>query len=136
MSEIEATTTEEKPAIPVEDAPVAKPEENLISIDKFFETKLKVGQILEAEKVEKSNKLVKLQVHVGEETPRQILAGIGRHYTPEELIGRKIIVVANLKPAKLMGHESQGMLLAASDDNGNLELLSVAPTIPAGTSVG
>lgn len=131
--------TESTSDAPIAETSVSKTpaaEETLISIDQFFESKLRVGQILEAERVEKSNKLVKLQVTLGEETPRQILAGIGKHYTPEELIGRKIVVVANLKPAKLMGHESQGMLLAASDTAGNLELLTVAPTIPAGSKVG
>ncbi len=110
--------------------------DNLISIDKFFETSLRVGQILEAEKVEKSNKLLQLQVDVGEgERKRQILAGISKHYEPDELIGRKVVVVANLKPAKLMGHLSEGMLLAASDEDGNLELLSPGTSLPPGSRV-
>ena len=82
---------------------------------------LRVGKIVSAERVEKSEKLVKLKVDIGTET-RQVVAGIGKSYTPEELMGKSIVIVANLKPAKLMGIESQGMLLAAS----NGDLLAVA----------
>ncbi|MBF0541575.1 MAG: methionine--tRNA ligase [Nitrospirae bacterium] len=89
---------------------------DLIDIKDFAKIKLKTGKVLSAERVEGSEKLVKLQVDTGEQ--RQIVAGIGKHYTPEELVGKTIIVVANLKPAKLMGQTSEGMLLAASDDNG------------------
>ena len=74
---------------------------------------LRTGKILEAEKVKKSKKLIQLKVDIGTET-RQILAGIAENYEPENLIGRTVIIVANLKPAKLMGIESQGMVLAAS----------------------
>lgn len=110
--------------------------DGLISIDQFVKVQLKVGQILEAEKVEKSEKLLKLKVDLGEERgPRQILSGIAKYYQPETLIGRKIVVVANLKPAKLMGQLSEGMLLAASDNDGNLELLSPGTVVPAGSVV-
>jgi methionyl-tRNA synthetase len=78
---------------------------------------LRVGKIASAERVVKSDKLVKLQVDLGTET-RQVVAGIGKSYTPEELIGKSVVIVANLKPAKLMGIESQGMLLAASSGDG------------------
>jgi methionyl-tRNA synthetase len=93
----------------------------LIKIDDFAKVVLKVGKIMQAERVEKSNKLIKLQVDTGEE--RQIVAGIGKAYTPEELVGKKIVVVANLEPAKLMGVESNGMLLAATDEEGRLSVL-------------
>jgi methionyl-tRNA synthetase len=86
---------------------------NLISIDQFTKLDLRVGEIKEAEKVEKSKKLIKLKVDIGTET-RQVVAGISTCYSAEELIGKKIILVANLKPAKLMGIESQGMILAAT----------------------
>jgi len=109
--------------------------DNLITIDDFAKVQLKVAEILEAEKVEKSNKLVKLQVTLGEDDKRQIVAGIGKAYTPEELVGRKIIVVANLQPAKLMGIESQGMLLAASDKDGKPYLLSVSDEAKPGFRV-
>lgn len=113
-----------------------KPEDGLISIDDFGKVKLRVGQILAAERIEKSEKLLKLQVDLGEERgPRQILAGIAKHYAPDTLIGRKIVVVANLKPAKLMGHPSEGMLLAASDNAGNLELLSPGGVVAPGSIV-
>ena len=93
-------------------------EDNLITIDKFFETSLKIGTILEAVEVPKSKKLLKLQVDLGENKPRQILAGIKEFYTADDLIGTQACVVSNLKPAKLMGMISEGMLLAAKDENG------------------
>ena len=87
-----------------------------ITIDEFMKIQLKTAKVLAAERVPKSEKLLKLQVSLGEGTePRQIVAGIGKTYTPEALIGKTIIIVANLKPAKLMGIESQGMVLAAGD---------------------
>lgn len=110
-------------------------ENNLISFDDFTKLDLRVGQIVEAERIVESEKLVKLKVDLGEAEPRQVIAGIAKHYAAEELVGRKIVVVANLKPAKLMGHLSQGMLLAASDGIGNLELVSVGGVIPAGSRV-
>ncbi len=108
--------------------------DNLITIDQFFETTLKIGTILEAQEVPKSKKLLKLQVDVGEETPRQIIAGIKEFYSAESLVGTQACVVANLKPAKLMGMESQGMLLAAKDENG-LHLLRPEAQKVAGTKV-
>ncbi|MDH4100647.1 MAG: methionine--tRNA ligase [Nitrospirota bacterium] len=96
-------------------APVQEMER--ISIDDFAKVELRTGKIIAAEKVEKSDKLVKLQVDIGTET-RQVVAGIAKAYGPDVLVGRNVVIVANLKPAKLMGIESQGMLLAASDENG------------------
>ncbi|WP_419766751.1 methionine--tRNA ligase [Arcobacter sp.] len=93
-------------------------ENNLITIDKFFETTLKIGTIVEAQEVPKSKKLLKLQVDLGEGRNRQILAGIKESYSAQELVGTQACVVANLKPAKLMGMISEGMLLAARDENG------------------
>jgi methionyl-tRNA synthetase len=93
--------------------PVASPTPQ-ISIEDFAKVELRVGKILAAERVPKSSKLLKLQVDLGTET-RQIVAGIGTKYEPDVLIGRLVAVVANLKPAKLMGVESQGMILAAGD---------------------
>jgi len=91
----------------------SKPE---IDYEDFAKLDLRVAKILDAEIVPKSNKLLKLRIDIGEE--RTIVAGIGKDYTPAELIGKKILVIANLKPAKLMGIESRGMLLAADTDNG------------------
>jgi methionyl-tRNA synthetase len=108
----------------------------MITFEEFGRTKLRVGQILAAERVAKSEKLLKLSVDLGVALgKRQIVAGIAKHYAPESLIGRKVAVVANLKPAKLMGLESQGMLLAGSDESGNLELVSVGDALPAGSEV-
>lgn len=112
-----------------------KTETDLLTIDKFFETKLVVGTIREAEQVPKSKKLVQIKVDLGEENLRQLVAGIAERYQAEDLIGRQIVVVANLKPAKLMGVESQGMLLAASVDGAPF-LLAPDQEVPPGTSVG
>ncbi|MCC7242745.1 MAG: methionine--tRNA ligase [Acidobacteria bacterium] len=121
----------EAPALRTPAAPVA-PEQ--ISIDEFMKVQLKVARVLEAARVPKSKKLVQLSVDVGEATPRTILAGIAESYEPEQLVGRTIVVVANLKPAKLMGIESNGMVLAASPEGGGALLIDAEPGAP-GTRV-
>ena len=96
----------------------------MINYDDFSKIELKVAKVLEAVRVEGSDKLLKLQVSVGDKNEagesinRQILAGVGKFYEPEALIGKEIIIVVNLEPRKLMGEESNGMLLAGSDENG------------------
>ena len=90
---------------------------NIITIDELDKVELKVGQILTVEKVPKAKKLYKLSVDVGEKNPRTIVSGLVPYYTEEELQGKQVVVVTNLKPAKLCGIESQGMLLAAGDDD-------------------
>ena len=105
----------------------------LIGIEDFGKVQLKVGKVLSAERVEKSEKLIKLKVDTGEE--RQIVAGIGKAYDPDYLVGKKIVVVANLKPAKLMGIESQGMLLAATDEEGTLSILGLDRDVRQGARV-
>lgn len=117
-----------------EDKPAAAPQPELLTIDRFFETKLVVGTVREAEPVPKSKKLVRLLVDLGEPELRQLVAGIGERYRAEELVGRQIVVVSNLKPAKLMGVESQGMLLAANVDGAPF-LLSPDAEVPPGTAV-
>ncbi len=107
----------------------------LIGIDEFFKTSLKVGTVVEAQEVPKSKKLLLLQVDLGEEKPRQIVAGIKEWYSPESLVGTQVCVVANLKPAKLMGHRSEGMLLAAKDDEGLALIRPEKPKTP-GTQIG
>ncbi len=87
----------------------------MITYDDFQKIELRVAKVLSAERVEGSAKLLKLQVSLGEEQ-RQIIAGVGTHYEPDQMVGREIIIVANLEPRKLMGLESQGMLLAAGGD--------------------
>ena len=106
----------------------------IITIDQFFQTELKIGTIIEAEEVPKSKKLLKLKVDLGEENPRQVIAGIKEWYNPEDLVGTQACVVANLKPAKLMGMLSEGMLLAAKDENG-LSLLRPETPKTVGTKV-
>jgi methionyl-tRNA synthetase len=118
---------------PIETTQAAPPELAKISIDQFMQVDLRVAEIRAAERVPKSKKLIKMSVFTGE-GERTIVAGIGTKYTPEELVGRKVIIVANLQPAKLMGVESNGMVLAASID-GEASLLSVDPAVPAGTKV-
>jgi len=97
---------------------VVKEPENIITIDEFFKVELKIGEVVEAEEVKKSKKLLRLLVDLGEEKPRQIIAGIKEFYSPDELVGSQVCVVSNLKPAKLMGMMSEGMLLAAKDKEG------------------
>ncbi|HEX2254377.1 MAG TPA: methionine--tRNA ligase [Thermoanaerobaculia bacterium] len=106
----------------------------MIDIDRFFETELRVATVKVAERVPKSNKLLRLEVDLGGEI-RQLVAGIGKAYEPEALVGRQVVVVANLKPAKLMGIESQGMVLAASPDGGDPVLVHPERLVPAGTRV-
>ena len=128
----------EKPA-PQKQETKMQTEENantidLISIDDFMKVKLRVGRVFEAEPLEGSDKLLKLQIVIGEEK-RQIIAGIRKNYSPEDLIGRQVVVVYNLKPAKLRGAESQGMLLAATDAEGGAILLQPDKEAPEGTQV-
>src|SRR5690606_31328662 len=106
-----------------------------ITIDDFFNAALRVAKIESAEKLPKSKKLLKLQISLGAYGKRQILAGIAQHYEPEALVGRKIVVVANLKAARLMGEESQGMLLAASSGD-NVILVDPGQDTEEGASVG
>lgn len=105
----------------------------MITIDQFRNVELKIATIKSAEPHPNADKLMVLQIDLGSEQ-RQILAGIRNHYTPEELIGRQIVVVANLEPAKLRGLESQGMLLAASDE-GRVVILSPEKTVQSGAKV-
>ena len=122
------------PPIATTEAPPPVAEE-LISIDDFMKVKLRVARIESAEAVPKSTKMLKLQLDLGPLGKRQILSGIAKFYTPESLIGKHIVVVANLKPAKLMGLESAGMLLAASSDDGNQLCILEPSSIPPGSVV-
>jgi len=120
---------------PKAEAKKEKKMEGIISIDQFFETKIKIVTILEAEEVPKSDRLLKLQVDVGEDKPRQVIAGIKEFYSAGSLIGTQACLVANLKPAKIMGLLSQGMLLAAKDKEG-LSLIRPESPKRSGTKVG
>ena len=99
-----------------------------------MKVQLKTARILEAEPLEGSDKLLRLQVMIGAEK-RQIVAGIRKNYTPEDIVGMQVVVVANLKPAKLRGAESQGMLLAAVDSEGGAILLTPEKEAPEGAQV-
>lgn len=109
-----------------------KPE---ITIDDVDKIDLRVGEIVEAKKAEKSKKLLIFKVNCGNGETRQIVSGIAKFFTPEEMVGKKVIFVANLKPATLAGNISEGMLLAAEDKDGNLAMLTVDKNLPAGSTV-
>ena len=121
-------------APPVSAAPPAGPVDARVTIDDFMKVELRVAKILAADAVPKSKKLIRLTVDTGSEQ-RTIVAGIADAYTPEQLVGRSIVVVANLQPAKLMGIESNGMVLAASTEGGKPMLVSVDESMPPGARV-
>lgn len=108
-----------------------KPE---IEIDDFDKVQLRLGEVLSCEKVKKSKKLLVFQVRIGNEI-RQIVSGISMYYEPEELVGKKVAVVTNLKPAKLCGLVSEGMILSAADDKGNLSIMTVEKDIISGAEI-
>jgi len=115
------------PAAPPAAAPAADAH---IAIDDFMKVELRTAKILTAERLPKSKKLLKLSVDAGEPQPRTILAGIAESYEPEAVVGRSIVIVANLKPREMMGLVSQGMVLAASTDNGPAMLINPDPAPP------
>ena len=119
--------TEEEPVIDIE----AKPE---ITFDQFGAMQFQVGEIIACEEVKKSKKLLCSQVKIGSQV-KQIVSGIKAHYTPEEMVGKKVMVLVNLKPAKLAGVLSEGMLLCAEDDKGNLALVVPEKDMPAGAEI-
>ena len=121
-SEISKTTTQNEPEIPQ------------IKIDDFKKSLIKVGTILECENIAGSEKLLKFKIDLGEDAPRQIISGIAKFYTPSELVGKQVCVLANLKPAKIFGHISEGMILSAED--GKLTLLSTLSSVKNGAIVG
>ena len=123
----------EAPAEPEKSAlPPLKP---TITIDEFAKTDLRVGKILACERVPKSKKLLCSQVDVGEEKPRTIVSGIALHYTPEQMVGKTVIVVANLAPAKLCGVVSEGMILCATDADGSVIVVSPERDVAPGNEV-
>jgi len=122
----EAAKTEEK--VPIETLP-------LIEYDDFAKLDIRVGKVLFAEPVKKSKKLLRVEVDIGEEKPRQLVAGMASYYTPEELIGKYIVVLANLKPAKLCGVESNGMMLAADDGGAIVAALMPDKEIKPGSRI-
>ena len=125
---IELKMEKQKPEVKVENP------ENMITFEDFKKVDLRTAEIVQAEKVDGADRLLKIQVKMGEDT-RQIVAGIAEHYKPDALIGKKVILVANLKPVEIRGVESQGMLLAASDEN-SLTLVGLDDNdLPSGLNV-
>ena len=105
-----------------------------ITFDDWMKLQFQVGEIIACEEVPKSKKLLCSQVRVGSQV-RQIVSGIKAHYTPEEMVGKKVMVLVNLKPAKLAGVLSEGMLLCAEDAEGNLSLMTPEKEMPAGAEI-
>ena len=133
-------TYAEKAKTPVAEKPQAKEEKEKekveeITFDDFVKVQLRVGKIIACEPVPKSNKLLKETVEFGEET-RTVVSGIAKHYSPEEMVGKKVVFVTNLAPRKVCGILSEGMILAAEDENGNLSLIVPEKDVPSGTCLG
>ena len=99
-------------------------EKEQIAFEDFLKMDFKIGQVLECEKIKKSNKLLKSKVKIGDKVV-QIVSGIANYYTPEEMVGKRVVILTNLKPAKLCGEISEGMILAASDNDNNLKIITV-----------
>lgn len=119
---------------PKEEKVVQEEKANLISIDDFRKIDLRVAKVVVAERIDGADRILRLEVEIGSEK-RQIIAGIAKHVSPDDLIGKSIAVVANLQPAKIRGLESQGMLLAAEDADGNLSLMTPEKEISSGTKI-
>ena len=134
MTDNPTTPAQPAPTAPAQPAPSGQPAGDRISIDDFMKIELRVAKVLAAERVPNSRKLIKMQVDVGTEQ-RTLVAGIADAYEPEALVGRSVVVVFNLKPAKLMGIESNGMVLAASADGGKPVIVSFDEPVAPGTRV-
>ena len=135
LAELEANAQEAKKEKPVK-AKKVEPAQAVeeITIDEFFKTELKIGEVIECEKVPKADKLLVSKIKIGDQV-RQIVSGIAQYYTPEEFVGKKVVVVTNLKPVKLRGLLSEGMVLCASDDAGNLVAVGPLEDIEDGSVV-
>ncbi len=110
----------------------AKP--NLTFVD-YAKLDLRIGTIVSAEKVEKADKLLKLSIDIGEASPRKVISGIAKHFTPDQVVGQQVILVANLEPRRMRGVESQGMVLMAEDSSGKLVFVQPAQVLPPGGEV-
>ena len=142
MDEVKAKAEEIQKAQAVANGSAAETEENVIDIeakpeitfDDFTKMQFQVGEIIACEEVKKSKKLLCSQVRIGSEV-KQIVSGIKQHYSAEEMVGKKVMVLVNLKPAKLAGVLSEGMLLCAEDADGNLALVTPEKNMPAGAEI-
>lgn len=128
MAKDEPKKEEEKPE------PKEEKKTEYITFDDFLKVDMKVGEVIACDKVKGADKLLKSQIKIGDET-RQIVSGIAKYYSPEDMVGKKVVVVTNLKPIKLRGELSEGMILAASDEDGNLKAVTVDGDIDSGASV-
>ena len=106
-----------------------------MTIDEFQKSDLRVGKIVSAERVEGSEKLLKLQVDIAEPSPRQILSGIAKAYAPEDIVGKSVVIIANLEPRMMMGMESNGMLLAAHGEDGSPIIIFPEHEAPPGAKI-
>ena len=118
-----------------EKAALAPEAVELVTIDQFCKVKLKTAKVVAAEKLEGADKLLKLKIDIGEAEVRPLVAGVAKFYTPEEIMGKTIVVVSNLQPATIRGAESRGMLLAAKFGK-DLRLVTVDGDVPAGADIG
>lgn len=135
FEKVEAALLKDKLAKKEEEKKMQEEEKTqIIKIDEFKKMLIKVGTILECENIEGSDKLLKFQIDLGEEKPRQIISGIAKYYKPEDLVGKQVCVLANLKPAKIFKHLSEGMILSA--DDGKLTLLNTFDKVENGAIVG
>jgi methionyl-tRNA synthetase len=132
MQELETSEKSRQAALFSTTPAPAVPADAKISIDEFAKVELRVGQVLSAERVKGADKLLHLKVDIGESEPRTLVAGIAEAYTPEQLMGRKVVIVANLQPRKLRGIESNGMIVAASVEGGKPVLAGFLEDIPIG----
>ena len=142
LEEVLKKVEERYPSVPVEAANLEKEEEAVMDVepkeevtfDDFMKMQFQVGEIIECRAVEKSKKLLCSQVKIGSQV-KQIVSGIRKYYTPEEMVGKKVMVLVNLKPAKLAGVLSEGMLLCAEDANGELALMKPEKDLMAGSEI-
>jgi methionyl-tRNA synthetase len=137
MRALEEAETARQAALVGKVAPKAEAalESNLISIDEFAKVEMRVGLVRSAERVKGADKLLHMQIDIGEPEPRSIVAGIAEAYSPEEMIGRKVVIVANLQPRRLRGLTSNGMILAATAEGGRPVLVTVVSDVPPGTKL-
>ena len=134
LAELEENSSKVKQELAAKEEALKKAEPEYISIDDFFKSELKIGEVIECERVPKADKLLVSKIKIGNEV-RQIVSGIAKYYTPEEFVGKKVVVVTNLAPIKLRGIMSEGMVLCASDDAGNLVAVGPLEDIKDGSNV-
>ena len=134
VNELHPPVNEDEPAVGQDESVINIEPKAEITFDEFEKMQFQVGEIIACKAVEKSKKLLCSQVKIGSQV-KQIVSGIRKYYTPEEMVGKKVMVLVNLKPAKLAGVLSEGMLLCAEDENGELALMTPEKTMPSGAEI-